>query len=119
MYIALVILGPLAAILALAIPSNSWRPWLLPLTAVVHLCLVLAILTGPATPEANGWLAIDPPGRVVLLLISVLFLICSFYTVGYLRYRVEHGNRIFSACLLTFLGSMSLVICTDNLGLMW
>ncbi len=119
MYIALIILGPLAAILALAVPSNRLRPWLLPITAVAHLGLVLAILSGHQTPEADGWLAIDPPGRVVLLLISVLFLICSFYTVGYLRYRASHGNRIFCACLLTFLGSMSLVICTDNLGLMW
>jgi hydrogenase-4 component F len=119
MYIALIILGPLAAILALTVPSNRWRPWLVPTTAAVHVCLVLAILRGHTTPEANGWLAIDPPGRVVLLLISVLFLICSFYTAGYLRYRADHDNRIFCACLLAFLGSISTVICTDNLGLMW
>ncbi len=119
MYIDLIILGPLAAILALVIPSNRWRPWLLPAAAMIHLSLVLAILTHHVRPEANGWLAIDPPGRVVLLLISVLFLICAFYTVGYLRYRADHPNRIFCACLLTFLGSMSLVIITDNLGMMW
>ena len=52
----------------------------------------------------GGWLALDPPGRLVLLLLSVLFAICAVYAVGYLRYRRELSNRVFVPCLLVFLG---------------
>ncbi len=119
MYISLIFLCPLAAALAALLPSNRRRPWLLPPVAMVHLGLVLAILAGYGLGPRGGWLGIDPPGRVVLLLVSVLFLLCSFYLAGYLRSRADHANRVFCSCFLLFLGAMTLVICTDNLGLMW
>ncbi len=119
MYIALIILCPLAAALAALLPSNRRRPWLLPPVAIAHLGLVLAILAGYGGGARGGWLEIDPPGRVVLLLVSVLFLLCSFYLAGYLCSRADHANRVFCSCFLLFLGAMTLVICTDNLGLMW
>lgn len=104
---------------ALAVSSNRLRPWLLPLTAAIYACAAGLVLTRPELTKTTEWLILDPPGRLVLLMVSTLFLVCSFYTVGYLRYRKERSNRVFCACLLGFLGIMSLVVWSHHLGLMW
>ena len=107
------------AAIAMAAPSNRLRPWLLPLTAVVHFATVMLVLMRPDLMVTAKWLILDPPARIVLLVVSTLFLFCSFYTVGYLQYRKERSNRIFCACLLCFLGIMSIVVWSHHLGLMW
>jgi hydrogenase-4 component F len=116
---ALIVTPLLVAAIAAVIRSNRWRPWVLPPAAAAHLALSLLALSGPELSEATRWLAIDAPGRIVLLVISMLFLVCSFYSVGYLRYRAELSNRIFCVGLLGFLGMTTLVICSRSLGLMW
>jgi hydrogenase-4 component F len=118
MLLALILLPLLAAMLALAIPSNRSRPWILLPASLGHLAITLQCLLHPA-PGAMGWLALDPPGRLVLLMLSVLFVICSIYSIGYLRYRTEHSNRIFVMCLLIFLAMATLVTSSRHLGLMW
>ncbi len=116
----LLIFFPVAmAALAAAYPGNRHRPLLLPLTGVLHLAMTLYVLMHPAHLIASPWLELDPPGRLVQLLVSGLFVVCSFYAVGYLRYRRERPNRFFCACLLGFLGMMSLVTWSQHLGLMW
>ena len=70
-------------------------------------------------PAAAGWLLLDPPGRLVLLMLSVLFLLCSVYSIGYLHHRAELSNRVFVMCLLIFLAMTTLVTCARHLGLMW
>src|SRR5579863_8099333 len=115
---ALIFAPLLAALLALAIPSNRWRPWVLLPASLVHLALTLSSLSRVA-PAPAGWLILDPPGRLVLLMLSVLFVICSFYSIGYLRYRTELSNRVFVMCLLIFQAMTTLVICSRHLGLMW
>ncbi len=109
----------LLAALAAALPSNRWRPLLLPLAALVHSAVSLLVLGRPDLRVSSAWLVLDPPGRIILLVVTVLFLVCSFYAVGYLRHREERSNRVFCACLLAFLGVMSLVIWSHHLGLMW
>jgi hydrogenase-4 component F len=91
------------------------RPWLLPVAAAGHLALAVSA-TGPGP---GPWLGLDAPGHLVLLLVSVLFALCSVYAVGYLRRRAELPNRIFCACLLLFLAAATLVVCSRHLGLMW
>lgn len=114
------ILVPLAiAAIAAAVPSNRWRPWLLPVAGTAHLAMVVCVLAQPERVSNSAWLALDPPARIVLLQISVLFFLCSIYTVGYLQYRQERPNRVFCVCMLSFLGVMSLVIWLHHLGLMW
>lgn len=114
------ILFPLMmAAVALAVPSNRLRPWLLPLTAVIYSAATGFVLTRPDLMRTTQWLILDPPGRIVLLMVGTLFLFCSFYTVGYLQYRKERSNRVFCACLLGFLGIMSIVVWSHHLGLMW
>lgn len=114
------ILFPIAmAAIAAAVPSNRLRPWLLPATAIAHLPMTVLVLARPELTNSAEWLVLDPPGRVILLQVSVLFLLCSFYVVGYLQQRQDLSNRVFCACLLTFLGVMSLVTWAHHLGLMW
>jgi hydrogenase-4 component F len=109
----------LAAGLAALIPFERQRPSILPLAAAGHLALTLVAIGDPGEDWFGGWLVLDPPGRVVLLLLSVLFAICSVYAVGYLRYRREISNRVFVPCLLVFLAMTTLVACSQHLGLMW
>ena len=114
------ILLPLAmAVVTFYTPSKRWRPRLLAGTAVAHFALTLAALASPVAAGAGEWLRLDAPGRLLLALVSVLFLCCAVYSVGYLRYRVERANRRFTACLLVVLGTMSLVAFAQHLGLLW
>jgi hydrogenase-4 component F len=95
---------------------------LLAATAAAHAALTgaeLVGLTAGGSGGAGGWLRLDALGRLLLALISVLFLACAVYSVGYLRYRVERENRRFCACLLAALGSISLVAYAQHLGLLW
>src|SRR2546427_1462632 len=122
--IYLLILFPLVmAALAFAVPSNRWRPWLLPAGALGHLGLVLAFISeaegGGAVLALGGWLRLDALGKVVLGFLSVLFFLCSLYAAGYLRLRRDRPNRIFCANLFVVLAMMTLVTLAHHLGLMW
>ncbi|HEX5068176.1 MAG TPA: proton-conducting transporter membrane subunit [Myxococcota bacterium] len=119
MLLALIALPLVAAGVAWLLPSDRQRPWVLPIAAAPHLALSLLVVGDASASSFGGWLALDPPGRLVLLLLSVLFGICSVYAVGYLRYRRELSNRIFVPCLLIFLAMTTLVACSQHLGLMW
>lgn len=119
MAFVLIFLPFLIAAIAAVVPSNRLRPWLLPLTAIVFFGTTVVVLMCPALTVTTQWLILDPPGRIVLLVVSTLFLFCSFYTVGYLQYRKERSNRVFCTCLLGFLGIMSVVVWSHHLGLMW
>jgi hydrogenase-4 component F len=116
----LLTLIPIAfAAIAFAVPSNRWRPWLLPLASAMHLALAAWLL-----PQGNQWLfgrwlAIDPLSRLFIAVISVVFFLCSLYAPAYLRARDERPNRVMCTCLLLFLGMMSLVTTSHHLGLMW
>jgi hydrogenase-4 component F len=111
---------PLAmAGIALAAPSDRWRPWLVPLGAGVQLALVLSVLVD-GTPVAGlyGWLMLDALGKVFLGFLTVLFFLCSLYAPGYLA-TAPQPNRIFCASQFATLATMTLVTLSHHLGLMW
>lgn len=111
---------PLAmAVVVFLAPSKVWRPRLVAATAAAHLAATLAALRHPGEVSPAAWLRLDAPGRLLLAVVSVLFLACAVYSVGYLSYRVERANRRFCACMLATLGSMSLVAYAQHLGLLW
>lgn len=113
------VLLPLAMAVAVFLtPSKVWRPRLLAATALGHCLLTAAAIRRPET-AATDWLRLDAPGRLLLALVSALFLSCAVYSVGYLRYRPERANRRFTACLLAALGAMSLVAYAQHLGVLW
>lgn len=117
--LVLIAVPVLAAGVAWLLPSERQRPWVLPFSGAAHLVLSLLAVRDASASAFGGWLALDPPGRLVLLLLSVLFAVCAVYAVGYLRYRRELSNRVFVPCLLIFLAMTTLVVCSQHLGLMW
>ena len=108
-----------AALLAALVPSNRWRPLVVPAGGLAHLVLTGVALSGGKVEGLQGWLQLDPLGKLVLGLISVLFFICALYAPAYLAVRSERLNRVFCSCLLAMLGMMSLVVLSHHLGLMW
>ncbi len=115
----LVLVPTLFALCAYLLPSDRLRPWLLPAGGLVHFLLVLTMLAADAPLATGAWIGIDPLGRLVLPLVSLLFLCCGVYGVGYLRFRLKWGNRTFVTCLLLFLAAMSLAAEARHLGLLW
>ncbi len=109
----------LMAGVAAAMPSNRWRPWLVPLGGLAHLVLTGFALAGKPVSALHGWLVIDPISTMVLGFVSLMFFLCSLYAPAYLALRPERSNRVFCACLLAMLGMMTLVIMAHHLGLMW
>jgi hydrogenase-4 component F len=119
MAFALILLPVVMAGVAMAVPWNAVRPRLIPLTGALHLFLTVWTLLSPELQVSVGWLELDPPGRVILLVVSLMYFLSGFYAVGYLAYRGDWNNRTFTSCLLAFLGVMTLVIWSHHLGLMW
>ncbi|HET9952186.1 MAG TPA: proton-conducting transporter membrane subunit [Candidatus Eisenbacteria bacterium] len=116
---ALVAVPLLAAAVAFLWRSDRSRPWLLPAAGAFHAAMAIAMLVDPPSRAATTWLALDPVARAVLPAISLLFLACSAYGVGYLRLRAERPNRVFVGTFLALLGLLSLALEAQNLGLLW
>lgn len=120
----MLIVFPLAmAAVTFAVPSNRWRPWLLPLGALGQLGLVVGAIVGSqdGSPVSglDGWLLLDSLGKLVLGFLAVLFFLCSLYAPGYLALRSDRTNRLFCANLFASLSMMTLVTLAHHLGLMW
>ena len=105
--------------LSAVFPSNRLRPWFLPITATVHAALKVQAIWGPPIDTGTPWLQLDPVGKIISAVVGLLFLLSSFYAVGYLRHRQERSNRLFVACMQCFLGLMSLATWSHHLGLTW
>ncbi|HEY3451541.1 MAG TPA: proton-conducting transporter membrane subunit [Myxococcales bacterium] len=118
MLLALVLVPLAFAAVTFALPSDRWRPWMLPVGGATQLVMVVVALRSPHL-EQRPWLEIDPLGRVVLAFLAVLFFLCSVYAPGYLASRSSRPNRVFCTSLLAFLGTMTLTVLSQHLGLMW
>ena len=115
-----VILAPLAlAALAFADPLQTRRPLALLAGGLLHLAGVVFLWIARPAPALGGWLELDPLAKVVLTMISVLFAVCAVYAQGYLARRPDRDNRIFVGGLLVLLSAMTVVACSQHLGLLW
>jgi hydrogenase-4 component F len=117
--LALILVPLVLAALAFALPSERWRPWLVPMGGATHLTLVLLALRRPEVTAFEGWLLLDPLGRLILGFLSLFFFLCALYVPAYLALRRDRSNRIFCTCLLAFLGTTTLMTASHHLGLMW
>lgn len=124
--IALLLTAPLlAGLVAMLVRSNDRRPWVLPALGVVHVAAAFAAIAGRADGHAHDplvaslWIRLDAIGAVVLLTLSVLFLIISWYAPGYLAARSERPNRLLIVCSCLFLALATLATLSQHLGLMW
>jgi hydrogenase-4 component F len=133
MILALVILPLLAGLVAFGLPRPVMRRGLLVGTAVVHAALTVGCWMSAPAPALGGWLALDAAGLLFLSITSGLFLVASFYIVGYLGQEanrratdLEEGflfdnapEAVFLGCLLLFLSAMTLVTVSQHFGLLW
>jgi hydrogenase-4 component F len=119
MALLLIAVPLVAAALAVLVPSERWRPWLMPVVCLGHLVLAIAALQGPPVTALGNWLVLDPLGKVFLAFVSTLFFLCSIYAARYLTIGHERPNRVFCACSLLSLSMITLVILSHHLGLMW
>ena len=117
--IVLIALPFVIAAAALVWPQDKTRPWLLPITGVLHALLALWMFVTPPTATRGALLGFDALARAVLPAVSLLFLVCSAYGVAYLRLRSERRNRVFIAALMALIGLMSLALQAQHLGLLW
>jgi hydrogenase-4 component F len=118
--IAALVLTPLAlAALALALPDNRLRPWVIPLSAAAHAALTALALAAAPPAGPGAWLGLDPLARLVLAQVSALYLLCALYLPAYLDQRADRDNRVFTAALTALLGTLSLAILARHVGLMW
>ena len=92
---------------------------------LLALTLVLAREVAQGGPRALGVLRIDDLGLVFLLLLVVLTLAVSIYTVGWLEQAVAVGNmkpellRSYFALVHAFVATMVVTVLADNLGVLW
>jgi hydrogenase-4 component F len=110
---------PLALAALAAIARDDLRRRLVPIGGVAHLALTGVALYVGEVNAFDGWLELDALGRLVLLVVSVLFFTCSIYIPSYLKLRRDRGNRLFCVALLVSLAMMTLMAESQHLGLMW
>ena len=135
----LVALPAAAAVVAFFIRAHLARRLLLAATAAAHTALTIWAWVDPARfPAIGDWMALDELGRLFLGITSLLFLAVSLYAVGFLRREAsaapagvpsadpEEGflftnipEALFTACLLGFLATMTLVTTSMHFGLLW
>ena len=129
-----VLLPAAAAVAAFFIRVHLPRRILLVAVAVAHAVLVGWLWVEPARfPALGEWMALDSLGALFLGITSLLFLVVSVYAVGFLRRESgsptadpEEGflfentpEALFTACLLGFLSTMTLVTVSRHFGLLW
>jgi hydrogenase-4 component F len=115
--LSLIVLPLIAALVAFATPSARARPLIVAGAAILHLIGALAVRSGDAT--LGGWFTVDPLGKLILDVLSVLFTLCALYGVEYLHIRKERDNRIFCVCLLTFLSMTTAITVAQHLAVVW
>ena len=116
--LVLILLPGIAAAVAYFLPA-VWRAALLIGAAVAHLALTVALWLAPGHRVLDGWLADDALGRVILSLVSILFLAFAHYAIGYLREENPRGGRAFASCMLGFLAAAGLVALSHHFALLW
>ncbi len=89
------------------------------------LTLVLACEVTDGGPRSLGVFRVDDLGLIFLLLLAVLTLAVSIYTVGWLKQALEVGNmkadslRSYFALVHAFVATIVVTILADNLGILW
>ena len=129
----LILLPALAAVAAVLIRSDRRRRALLVAVAATHFALAAACWFAPPAIAPVAWVGLDAAGRLFLGIASLLFLATAVYAVHSLGHEargrqteadtgsvfVNAPEATFTACLLAFLSTMSLVAASRHLGVLW
>ena len=129
----LILLPLVAALVSLLLRRDFPRRILLVATAVAHAGLTARCWIVPPALESGAWLGLDAAGLLFLGIASALFLCTSIFAAhslgreaGGRKTEDDSGALIvdapearFTACLLAFLSTMTLVAASRHLGLLW
>ncbi len=134
MTVALWLVPVLGGIVALLPWPAAARRVLLAAVAIAHLAMVIFAWVDRPAPMLGGWVALDDLGLLFLTTTSAIFAAAAVYGVGYLE-RESHADErpdfitgipfpnlpesFFVVGLLLFLGAMTLVTVSQQLGLLW
>ncbi len=100
------------------LPQQKSRNRMLLFAALLHSACVFSFWKFQPAMSFNGFLGLDALGLLVLSVVSVLFLMVSFYLMGYFKDESDFSHRIFIGFLLFFLSFMTLVTLSRHFGLL-
>ena len=117
--VELVFLIPLlAGLIAFFAAPRAGRA-LLVITGLAHLALCVALWVQRPAAIFEAYFGITPEGLLSLIVISLLFLLISIYTVAYLEHAKLRSEPIFCGSMLLFLSTMTMVTLSDHIMVMW
>ena len=122
MIAGLILIPILAGIGCLFLGNSRQLRTILIAAALLHLILTALCWIFPPAGFWQGWLALDAAGKLFLTIASVLFAGSSFYLLEYFQREANdpHENEsVFIACLLFFLGTMTLVTVSQHFSMLW
>jgi hydrogenase-4 component F len=117
--LALIVVPLIGALVAFLAPNDRVRPWTVAFAAAVHTTIMAVVIATGESRAWTDWLRLDALGRLVLIVVSLLFLTCAVYCIGYLRIRAERPNRVFCTSLLMFAATTTTVVLAQHLTIMW
>jgi hydrogenase-4 component F len=100
------------------LPDQRSRKRMLLFAALLHSACVFSFWKFRPATSLNGFLGLDALGLLVLSVVSVLFLMVSFYLMGYFKNESDLSRRVFIGFLLFFLSFMTLVTLSRHFGLL-
>ncbi len=124
MRLVLMLIAPVVAIL-IALLSRGARAaeWSNLAASIVVFASVVSLPFVPAAPHyfAAGYLFLDGLGAWVLLCVASVYLLSSFYAIGYMRLEREGDTHlpVFYALFAGFALTMLVAPLVNNLGVYW
>ena len=100
------------------LPVKPGRVLLL-VTALFHIMITALAWFRVSAPLQTQYFAGSPEGMLVLGIMSVLFFLISIYTIFYMAEVEMSKEPMFNACMLFFLGAMSMVTIADHIIMLW
>jgi len=115
----LIFLLPFAAGIAAFILPTVFGRVLLLATAIGHLTLGVLGWTGRLTPLFEHFFGASPEGLLILMVTSFIFTCIAIYAFSYAKESELGAERVFSGCMLFFLGTMSMVTVAEHPIVLW
>ncbi|MBF0101559.1 MAG: hydrogenase [Desulfobacterales bacterium] len=108
----------LAGIVAYSLPKKIGQ-WVVLCTGILHLVLTCLLWHFQSTPLFYPYLAITSEGLIVLLITSCLFVLTASYMISFMAIVDVPSTSVFTAAMLCFLSTMSMVALADHFMVFW
>ncbi|MDD2463062.1 MAG: proton-conducting transporter membrane subunit [Desulfobulbus sp.] len=107
-----------AGIVAFLLPAQLGRA-LLVCTAIGHFVLAVMGWIGRLSPLYKKFFSASPEGLLILMVTSFIFICISLYSFSYMKETGIAKERVFTGCMLFFLGTMSMVTVAEHPIVLW